>query len=499
MKELRQMVREYEKEDSKTDTLSGFTTITSFSVDTFARKRDSLYWEEIRPVPLSTFEVKGYQFVDSLAAERTAEKERSVSLGLAPEAEEDQEKKRSRFNPTDILMGGSYQLGKRSRLSMSPLLANLNFNVVEGFHAWTTLKFTTSWNKKHRLTLDATPRYAHEPRQLSAKAGLEYRLGSGSEMSTFRVEGGRYIFQFNEQKPISEFFNTYYTLFQERNFIRLYEKDYLKASFSQQLGEAWRLGTGLEWAARTIPGNRTAQVWYGKTDRSFDSNIPQNDEWQGPLSGPERALVFNAFVEAKPWQKYRMRNGVRQLVENSSPSLQLNYRKGISGVLNSVTDYDLLDFRYQHRFRAGARGIIDLKAELGVFLHRAYAGFADYRHFMGNRLPLVTADPVGSFRLLDYYRHSTAREYAALHAHYQFRKLLITRIPKVWMMGLKENVFINYLATPTAQHYTELGYSIDNILRIFRIESVFAFQDGRYYDWGIRIGIASNLGFIRFD
>lgn len=499
MKELRKMVREYEKEDQKTDTLSGFTAVTSFSVDTFARKRDSLYWEEIRPVPLSPFEVKGYQFVDSIAIARAAEKERSDSLGLAPEAAEELEKKRDKFKPTDLLMGGSYPLGDRSRFSLSPLLANLNFNVVEGFHTWTTLKFTSSWQKKHRITLDATPRYAHEPRQLSAKAGLEYRLGTGAKISAFRVEGGRYIFQFNEQKTISEVLNTYYTLFQERNYIRLYEKDYLKGTFSQSLGEAWRLGAGLEWAERSIPGNRTAQVWYGKPDRSFDANIPQNEEWAGPISEPERAFILNAFVEAKPWLKYRMRNGVRQVEENSSPSLQLHYRKGIAGVMNSVTDYDLLDFRFQHRFRAGARGTVDLKAEMGVFLNSTYAGFADYRHFMGNRIPLVTADPVGSFRLLDYYRHSTARQYAALHAHYQFRKLLITRIPKVWMMGLKENVFVNYLATPSSKHYTELGYSIDNILRIFRVESVFAFQDGRYFDWGIRIGIASNLGFIRFD
>ncbi|MCB0638470.1 MAG: hypothetical protein KDC54_17695, partial [Lewinella sp.] len=67
------------------------------------------------------------------------------------------------------------------------------------------------------------------------------------------------------------------------------------------------------------------------------------------------------------------------------------------------------------------------------------------------------------------------------------------QIWQVNMMGIKENVFVNYLATPSSQNYTELGYGIDNIFRIFRLEGAVAFQNGRYYDWGIRIGIASNI------
>ena len=118
---------------------------------------------------------------------------------------------------------------------------------------------------------------------------------------------------------------------------------------------------------------------------------------------------------------------------------------------------------------------------------------------MGNRVPIATSDPVGSFRLLDYYRNSTMDKYAAVHLHYQFRKFLFTQIPEVWIMGIKENLFVNYLATPTSKNYTEVGYSIDNIFRIFRIEAAASFRDGKYEDWGILLGIASNLGFIRFD
>mgnify|MGYP000536532092 FL=1 len=61
------------------------------------------------------------------------------------------------------------------------------------------------------------------------------------------------------------------------------------------------------------------------------------------------------------------------------------------------------------------------------------------------------------------------------------------------MTGARENFFVNYLNSPESQHYTEVGYSLDNILRFLRVEAAVAFRDGKYYDWGIRIGVASNI------
>jgi len=140
------------------------------------------------------------------------------------------------------------------------------------------------------------------------------------------------------------------------------------------------------------------------------------------------------------------------------------------------------------------RGKMDIALRAGAFLNNDKMYFTDYKHFLGNQTPFSTSDPVGSFRLLDYYRYSTSDKYFAGNVHYHFRKLLVTMIPMVRMMGIRENVFVNYLATPTAKNYTETGYSIDGILRIFRLEGAVSFLDGKYLDYGFRIGIATNIG-----
>ena len=119
--------------------------------------------------------------------------------------------------------------------------------------------------------------------------------------------------------------------------------------------------------------------------------------------------------------------------------------------------------------------------------------FMDYRHFMGNKIFVQTTDPVGRYRLLDYYKSSTADNYISSYAYYDFRKLLLTRLHFIQKKGLKEALFVNYLGTNDSENYTEVGYSINNIYRLFRIETVAAFRNGKYQNWGVRVGISTNL------
>lgn len=539
-KDLRKMMKDYEKEEknkakeehaqSKPDSVKVNDPFAleerSFSVDSMAYKRDSSYWEEIRPIPLTQYEVKGYHVADSTAIAEAKERERIDAGEEEGDVKNDQKKKKKTngFSIGDLVVGGSYKVGKNQQLSFQPLASNLFFNPVEGFslHSEIAYRITDSRPRtdhsvtigsdgnasetnsrptpsSRRFEIGITPRYAFARETLTAKGRISYYYGPRFHRSRFDIDGGRYIFQYNSEKPISELINTYLNLIEERNYIRLYEKDYLHLNFDHQLQENWRIMAGAEWAKRYTLENNTTQTWFNRGDRAYDSNIPANDEVSYPFPDTEKALLFNIGVETRPWQKYRTYNGRTQVIENTSPTFTLQYRKGLPGILGSDVNYDLLDFTYRHKFNIGARGKMDVKVNSGIFLNDEKVGFADYKHFNGNRIVLVTADPVGSFRLLDYYRYSTADKYVSAHAHYQFRKFLFTQIPEVWLLGIKENLFVNYLATPTSKNYVELGYSIDNIFKIFRLEGAVSFYNGKYQDWGVLIGIASNLGFVSFD
>lgn len=487
-KDLRKMIKEYEKEERKEQKEPEVIVSNKFEVDSSAYKRDSLYWAEIRPVPLSAFEVKGYELVDSMAKVEAMENNEQDSII----SQQSKRKNGGKFGAGAILVGYTHKLGEKHYFTHGSFLDKIQFNPVEGFNVYN--KFSYSYRGDNRFTVSAFPRYAFARKKLTGKGEVNFSYGPRRAKNAVTLEGGRYISQYNENNPISYLFNTILNLLGERNHIRLYEKDYAKLTVRQKLSTNTSLRLSGEWAKRYTLFNNTSQTWFNRDDRSYDSNIPINEEVLLPRSNTEKAFVLAVGIQTRPWQKYRMWNDQKISIQGTSPLFSLFYKKGIEGIGGSLSNFDLIDFSYKHRFDIGVRGKIDLKVNAGIFLNDNYVGFADFKHFQGNQIALVTADPVGSFRLLDYYRYSTMDKFVSTHVHYQFRKLLFTQIPEVWLLGIKENVFVNHLATPKSQNYFELGYSLDNIFGILRLEAAFSFQDGKYQDWGVLIGVASNLG-----
>ncbi|MCB0617061.1 MAG: hypothetical protein KDC75_27280, partial [Phaeodactylibacter sp.] len=127
-KQLRKLMREYEKEERKEQEEPEVVMNTSFEVDSLARKRDSTYWEAIRPVPLTKQEVKGYERIDSLAVVE-AEKGSADSLQSVG-----RHKKGTGFSPLDIIGGSNYKVGEDQFIAHGSLWDRFFFNPVEGFN-----------------------------------------------------------------------------------------------------------------------------------------------------------------------------------------------------------------------------------------------------------------------------------------------------------------------------------------------------------------------------
>ena len=123
--------------------------------------------------------------------------------------------------------------------------------------------------------------------------------------------------------------------------------------------------------------------------------------------------------------------------------------------------------------------------------------FPDFKHFQGNEFFFQLGDPVSSFRMLPYYQYSTRSRFAEAHIMGEFRQLLITQLTLVRLAGLKENVFVHYLATPASRNYTEIGYGLDGLIPgfpFFRVEVVGQVQGVRYVGTGFLVGTTLRFG-----
>jgi hypothetical protein len=491
-KELKTLIKDYEKNEQKEQKEPEVIFDNNFKIDSGAYKKDSAYWAAIRPVPLTKEEVIGYRKSDSLAViERKKQEGDTVKTS-----------KHKGFQPWDIIIGDSYQVSKHSNFRIYMPFGG--FNTVEGWNLFYKLGFGTILQDTNKTRINITPTFRYAFSRRVASGNLNFRVRN--QDYTLELEGGRYVQQLNHEKPIHPIVNTFATLMLEKNLMKLYERDYIDLSYKKKINTFLAISTNWSFAKRYPLQNTSDFKLIDRSGVAYSSNNPYTTELpltineQGdPIGNTEfpghQALVGSIGIQTRPWLKFRIRNGHRHEIHDSSPTFKLDYRKGIPNAFGSNVDFDQLEIGFRHEFNMGARAHIDISLTGGIFLNSRQMYFMDYKHFLGNRTPFSTTDPVGSFRLLDYYRYSTSDKYFAGNLHYQFRRFLVTSIPKVRLMGIRENFFLNYLATPTSKNYTELGYSIDGILRIFRLEGAASFENGKFVDYGFRLGITTNIGF----
>ena len=534
-KNLRKLMKEYEKQDLKAKEEKGedvdlaFTRNDSTQVDSMANKRSTAFWDSIRSVPLTKAEVKSYIRLDSIIIVNEGSLEQRDSLKTSKaDTTKKEHKGGSLFG--DIFTGHTFRFGKKSpfRLDYVSPLFGLQVNTVEGLvlnGGGLKLRYKQgsggdkemkvmqigsegvkaySVGKQSELSFSVLTRYSFARNKLMVYGGADYAW----KRSVFRLTGGQGVSQFNSENPLSPLLNTISTLFFEQNFIKIYEKDFVRLDFNTNRGnEHFELKANIELANRR-PLQNVENVsryhWIDWKARSFTSNRPAFQEepkadWYHspvfPLDG-HQALTLGLTASYKPWQKYKTKSGKTSYYEDESPKLTFNYRKGIDKVFNSDVNFDFIQVGIMHGFNTGVRSKLRYKFAAGAFLNNKSVRFADYQHFAGNQFFFQLGDPVGTFRMLDYYRFSTAQRFAEAHVLSEFRKFLLTQIAWFRILGIKENFFAHYLATPHSQNYTELGYGLDVGIRFpFRIEVANSFENAKYKHTVFRIGTTMNFSF----
>ncbi|MEM9888530.1 MAG: DUF5686 and carboxypeptidase regulatory-like domain-containing protein [Bacteroidota bacterium] len=476
-KDLRKLMKAYRKEARAQQEDKNLDRIEEMQIDSSAYNRDTTFWDSVRSVPLTDYEKESYRIADSIAIAQETTEEESESV-----------EKSSQFGAFDLIFGGNYRVSEKVRFFYESPLLSLNFNTVEGYHIGTDLGLRFQPTNKNQLQIGFIPRFSFAQDRFRYMYYLDGQFGKSDRRTDFRLEGGTFIEQLNKNEPIDPYVNAFYTLLLRENYMKIFEQSYWRIDIEQQVSDKVSLDFSVESADRSpLQNSENARPWTGSRE-DFTSNTPFNTEIGTANFESHVVLNLAIGIEWKPWQRYDLKDS-EKVFSNRGPTFFSNYRKGTRDA-----DYDFLEAGMKYNWNRWDGSQFDFKITLGRFLNDAQVFFPDFRHFLGNQTIFVTADPVESFRLLPYYEFSTKEEFVELHAQYQFRKLAITQLPVVWMLGLKENLFASYLYTPSTDNYLEVGYGVDNIFKIFRIEAVASFQDFEYQDFGIRLGISSALG-----
>lgn len=449
-----------------------------------ANEKDSMYWEKIRPIPLTTEEVDDYIRKDSI-------QERKNSRVYKDSVDQ----VRNKFKITDPLFGYSYRNSfKQYSWNISGPIEGIRYNTVQGWNTTVNANFT-KWEEDYNKYwgLNASANYGLADDRLRVKGGFIKKFNNKSK-PYFTLNGGIEAKQINDTEPISTLVSSVASILFDKNYLKIYDRTFIEARYSEEIFNGFRLYANASFERRSALFDDPEII---EDEDEFTANNPlaPNDFDSAPFEDHNIAKIGITGRINFDQKYYNYPDGKYNVTNSDYPTLYFSYEKGFAA---TVDDYNFDHFKMMANQRVSLQNKGDFEYSLkgGKFLNGENISLVDHQHFNGN-LTHVKLDPsINQFNLLPYYGYSANDTYGELHAEHNFKGYLLGKIPLLRSLNFNTVIGVNSLWTTGNKPYSEYSVGISNIgfgkYRILRVDYVKAYQGG-WQDSGVMFGLSIGM------
>ena len=468
--------------------------------DTTVNKKTKNYWDSIRPVPLEPEEVKDYKIKDS------AFKYQRDSV-WTKQYVDSMRRQRGKINYQTIFNKGftrtNYNIAKKtsSTFRWYPLFPAMEYNTVEGTVVNASFSIRNNipaW--KDQVLVQPHLRYGFSNKHFEAWAtvALNKRFQNfGNEQpekqtGSLSFSGGKRVNQFNKDNPIMPGLNGIYTLFFNRNYMKLYENYFGEINYTNKTESGFHYNLNVLYEDRLPLNNTTSYSIIRYSEKKFTPNYPV--EILDSQFTRHQAFIAGFTLQYQPGQKFIQYPRAKVPIGSTYPTFELNYQKGFPGIAGSDVNFDKWKFSVFDDMNLKLLGNLRYRFDIGGFLNNKQVPVQDYQFFNGNQTIFASAY-MNSFQLAPYYANSTtAHFYAVGHIEHHFNGLLTNKIPLFrrlnWYLVAGSNAFY----VNPGNNYVEVFGGIENIFKIFRVDVIGSYLNGNKGQVGVRVGFGGLLG-----
>lgn len=458
-----------------------FDSRETFKVEPDALKKDTAFWSEKRPIPLTEEEKNDYTKKDSLQ-----------SIWTSKPYLDSLDKANNTPKWSNILLGYSYQNShKNTSLSLPTPLSAIRFNAVEGFKMHLSPTWTKEDSTFRKWTVSTPLAFGFSDKQLKASIRVEYKFDNYTLGKIF-VEGGRQYENFDPDGSLIEKNNSWISLWNKKNYIRLYDNVFGRIGYTQEVTNGLYLSMLTEYTQRS-PLSINTQFSLRRQDRLFEENIP-NTLLNSAIYETSTYWKSTIHFQWIPEQKYGSYPKAKVRQGSKWPTLKLTYQQGFNLVENNK-HWNRLAFKMSDSYvSAKLWGFFQYNLDMGTFLGTKAQYFADYYHPSGNQILIPINPNLASFNLLPYFVYSTNRYYIQCNIRHHFNGKLADNIPLINKTKLKFVAGASALYVPEKGHYFEPfigieGFSIGPI-PLFDVDYSFSFDREGFLTSGFTIRLS---------
>ena len=446
--------------------------------DSSSNKKPDSFWVNSRPIPLLSEEVRDFEKKDSL------EKQREDPAYL-----DSLDKIQNKINPIALVFNGQSIINRNDKVNYTydPLLKSVNYNTVEGLALQLSGTVQKEFSGRNQLSLTPVLRYGVTNKKFNAFIRANYRFGK-KYVNTISTSFGSRVYQFNNANPIPQIMNTFATILNGNNYMKLYQANFFQVTYRKGLGNGFDFSGFMNYQNRTPLVNTDTSYAWGNSGifKKFTPNYPTEISNQ-PMQ-PNKAFLVGFRISFRPGTKYIE---LPDRVVNSysrTPTFGFQYTKGIKNVLGSNSDFDKWRFSVVGDINFKLGGEFKYRVETGGFINTQFVEIPDYNHFIGN-LTGKSTPYVESFQVAPFYALSNKEKiFLQLNGEYKLNGLLTNKIPIIRKFNLRVVAGANMIWLKNKDYY-EVFVGVDNILKLFRVDYIWGFGKTVMPQNGFRIGI----------
>ena len=441
-------------------------------------KKDSVFWSDARPVPLTAEESVNYTKKDSIAKRRES-KPYLDSL----------DKVNNTLKLTKLLLSGYNPRNryKKEYYHIDGILPAVLYNTVEGFavnYGATYTKNIDTLNNRF-LRLGGNLRYGFSNKLFSANTSAIVPVG---KIVTLNAALGSDVVDLNDKGSLRVLGNSINSLLYEINYSKFYQKKFGNVGISSRILGGLNGSFNMAYNNHKWLPNTSTFAFRNDKNNDFKSNNPFTPAIDQPLFSEYQSLKLRLTMSYNFSNKYVTYPQGKFYLRSKWPVVTFNYLKALPNVLGSDTDYDFASLGVRKsNIKLGFYGNLDVSVEAGKFLTSSKVFYPEFKHFRGNR---ATGFDIrqNQFLFLDYYNYSTNVDYFEAHAEHNFSGFFTNKIPLLRKLKLQEFAGVNYLVAPNLKNYTEayFGVSYSGI----KLHYGFAYDGGKQVQSGFRIAAA---------
>jgi hypothetical protein len=200
-------------------------------------------------------------------------------------------------------------------------------------------------------------------------------------------------------------------------------------------------------------------------------------------------------ISYTPFQRYRINNCVKTPVRSDWPTFELTWQHGVndfSEIASGLRRYDMFRFEVSRNSSIGAFSNFRWRLRTAGFLDNRNLTFYDFFQINSQPFPVLLNNYEDAFMIPSFYSLSTPEFYVEGHLKYTTPYLLLKLLPGISNTLMRENLSLSYLGSRFHPNYTEVGYSISEIMFIGELGVYVGFNDIKYNSIGLKAVLRFN-------